>query len=72
MAKKLSLEDRLRELVTTSGMTQNGMAKATGVPQPVLWKFIHGLGTINLPTVERLADYFDLELVRRQNTASSR
>jgi hypothetical protein len=61
------VENALRRAVRASGMTVHAVAVATGVPQPVLRKFVRGDGTIQLPTAQRLCDYFRLVLMPLAN-----
>lgn len=42
------------------------VAKATGVAQPVLHRFVHGERDLTLRTAAKLLEYFDLELRPRR------
>ena len=56
-------EQRLRQAIKSaikSGATLNGIAVASGVPQPVVYRFHHKQQTLKLPTAERLAEYFGI------------
>jgi hypothetical protein len=41
------------------------VSRATGVAKPVIWRFVRGQQSLNLKTVEKLADYCGLELKPR-------
>jgi plasmid maintenance system antidote protein VapI len=48
------------------GLSANALAKAAGVPQATMSRFLAGQRSLALVTVERLATYFELELVPRR------
>jgi plasmid maintenance system antidote protein VapI len=60
------MADMLRKAVSDTGLTVNAAAKAAGVPQPVLHRFVTGERDLTLRTAQKLADYFDLELRARK------
>jgi AcrR family transcriptional regulator len=61
MADVLSqaISKRLKE-----GMTLNAIARAAGIPQPVLYRFVNRKRDLTLRTAQKLADSFGLELVQ--------
>ena len=59
---KAPLSDSLRGKITGSNLTVNEIARQSGVPQPVLSRFINGKRSLRLETVDRLANYFGLRL----------
>ena len=56
------MADALRRAVRETGLSVNAVAKAAGVPQPVLHRFMTGERDLTLSTAQRLVDYFRLEL----------
>lgn len=56
-----SLTETLRMIIRRSGRSLNSIAKDCGIGQPVLWRFVNGKD-LRLKTVDRLADYFKLNL----------
>ena len=62
-----SLVDELREAIANCGETEYRVAKDSGVPQPVLNRFLHGERGISLTTAAKLCAYLGLHLapVRR-------
>jgi hypothetical protein len=62
MKTRTRIEDLLRRKIAQRGRSVNSLAKASGVLQPALWRFIHHRQGLNLRSVQKLADYFDLEL----------
>ena len=59
----------LRKAIRKSGKTVNAIAVEAGVPQPVLHRFVKGERDLTLTTVQKLADYFGLELRPRNEVA---
>jgi hypothetical protein len=57
-----SLADQLRQAIIDSGKSHYGIAKATGLAQPVITRFANGTRTITLETANILAVYFQLKL----------
>ena len=64
--KKKNLEQQIKEAIEASGLTCYEIAKRSGVPQPVLSRFVNGKRGINLSTASKLTDAFGLELRPRQ------
>jgi plasmid maintenance system antidote protein VapI len=60
------MADVLRQEVRESGESVNAVAKAAGVAQPVLYRFITGERDLTLETAQKLADHFGLELRKRR------
>ena len=59
-----SLVDQLRQAIVDSGLTQYRIAKDTGVPQPVVNRFVSGERGITLETAGKLCKYLRLRLAR--------
>ena len=57
-----SFADTIREAVRATGQSTNAVAKAAGVPQPVLHHFLAGARGITLETAEKLCRHLGLEL----------
>ena len=63
MAKQeAQLERQLRQAIRESGMSVYRLAKLSGVPQPVLSRFMNGTRGITLATTSKLASVLGLEL----------
>jgi hypothetical protein len=61
------MADQLKKAIEKSGKTVNAIAVAADVPQPVLHRFVSGeRADLKLGTVQKLADYFGLELRPRK------
>ena len=56
------LVDELRGAILTCGKTEYRVAKDSGVPQPVLNRFLRGERGISLETAAKLAAYLRLHL----------
>lgn len=52
---------RLRELREARGLTQVGLSRASGVPQPTISRIESGTTAIDLGVLERLADALDVD-----------
>lgn len=63
MSKELA--NILREAINNSGESANAIARATGVPQPTITRFLAG-ADMKLSTAARLAEYLKLELKRKR------
>ena len=61
-AQQGSLTDQLRKAILDSGETQYRIAKESGVPQPVLCRFVSGERGITLESAGRLCGYLRLRL----------
>jgi plasmid maintenance system antidote protein VapI len=59
-----SLVDQLRAAIANSGQTQYRIAKESGVPQPVVNRFMTGERGIGLETASKLCAYLRLRLAR--------
>jgi predicted transcriptional regulator len=51
----------LRDGITKSGKSANEIARATGVPQPTITRFLAG-ADMRLSRAQKIADYLGLEL----------
>jgi hypothetical protein len=60
-----TLADQLRAVVRASGPVST-TARKSGVPQPVLHRFVAGERDLTLRSAEKLLDYFGLEVRPRQ------
>jgi plasmid maintenance system antidote protein VapI len=59
------MAEQLKKAIRESGKTVNALAVESGVPQPVLHRFVKGERDLTLSTVQKLADYFGFELRSR-------
>lgn len=59
------LADTLRNAIRNSGESANVIAKATGVPQPTITRFLAG-ADMKLATAEKIAAHLGLELQKRR------
>lgn len=66
-----TLAATLRALILGSGETVAEVSRNTGIAQPVLHRFLTGERDLTLRSVEKLLNYFNLELRRRPNTTSA-
>ena len=64
-SRRLNIVDQLRKAIVESGETEYGIAKAAGVPQSVVNRFVRGERGISMDTAARLCTYLRLELASR-------
>jgi plasmid maintenance system antidote protein VapI len=60
--KPLGLEDQLRQAISGCGLSLNQLAKATGVHQAQLSRFMRAERTLTLTVAARLCAYLGLDL----------
>jgi plasmid maintenance system antidote protein VapI len=61
-AKGRTITETLKSMIAASGESVNAIARGAGIPQPVLWRFVHDQRDLTLRTAEKLIAYFGLEL----------
>jgi hypothetical protein len=66
------LEDQIREAFKESGMTVYRLAKNSGVPQPVVSRFINRKRGITLDTASKLVTILGLELIQTKKRRKAR
>jgi len=64
-ADMAGLLDRMRKLIKTSRQSRHRISKGSGIAESSLSRFVNGKAVLTVETVERLADYFGLEIVLR-------
>ena len=62
MSTRTPMATILRQMIETSGQSQAAIARATGIAQPVLCRFVRGERDLTLRTADKLLAHFDLEL----------
>jgi transcriptional regulator with XRE-family HTH domain len=62
----MTLSDRLRSAVLSSKQTRYAIALGAGIDHAVLRRFMNKERDIKLKTAESLAQYLDLDLVKRK------
>jgi plasmid maintenance system antidote protein VapI len=61
-ARGLTMAEQLRRAIRESGQPITAVARGSGIPQPVLHRFVKGERDLTLRTAEKLLVYFGLEL----------
>lgn len=61
------IDGQLRKAIADSGQSLNALAKASGVSQPVLSRFVAGQRDIYWATACKLAKELGLQLVKRRS-----
>jgi transcriptional regulator with XRE-family HTH domain len=65
-SKNKNIVDQLRRAMRESGETEYAIAKASGVSQSVVNRFLSSERGISLETAAKLCEYLKLDLVRRR------
>jgi transcriptional regulator with XRE-family HTH domain len=66
MAKRgIKLSDQIRKAVKGCGQTRYAIAKATGIDQSTLSRFVSGERGLPMNTLDRLADYLELSITTK-------
>ena len=71
MGNRESIADQLRKEIQACGKSVNAVAVESGIPQPVLHRFVKGERDLTLTTAEKLVLYFNLELRERDEAQNS-
>jgi transcriptional regulator with XRE-family HTH domain len=58
----MKLSDQIRRAVAHCGQTRYAIAKATGVSQSTLSRFVNGERGLPMDTLDILAEYLDLRI----------
>lgn len=61
---RIKLSDQLRRAIENCGMTRYAIAKATGISEPTLSRFMSGERGLPMKTLDKLADYLDLNITK--------
>jgi plasmid maintenance system antidote protein VapI len=67
---KTPIADALRRMIAESGMSYSALERETGVARASVMRFISGERTLRLDMADRLAAFFELELVGRGRKSS--
>jgi plasmid maintenance system antidote protein VapI len=60
------ISDLLRRTIAESGISYNALQRGTGVTRASIMRFVRGDQSIRLDMADRLAAFFELELVERR------
>ena len=65
-SKYMAILDDIREAIETSGESRYAIAKATGLSQTTLSRFVNGERGLSVDALETLADHLGLEVVLKK------
>jgi len=65
MAKRKPLSEQLRDAVRNADVSRYRISQDTGITEGQLCRFVHGQSRLSLDTIDLLAEYLELEVVRR-------
>ncbi len=60
--KRVKLSEQVRRAIADCGQTRYRISKATGIDQSTLARFMSGERGLPLKTLDRVADYLDLNI----------
>jgi transcriptional regulator with XRE-family HTH domain len=60
--KRFPLSEQIRQAVRDCGLTRYAISKATGIAESTLSRFVAGERGLPLKTLDRLADFLDLNI----------
>jgi plasmid maintenance system antidote protein VapI len=61
------LSDEIRDAVNSSGMSRYGIAKALGIAESTMSRFVNGKGGLSMDYLDRLGELLGLHVVVRPN-----
>jgi len=61
--KRVRLSDQIRQAVDDCGLSRYAISKVTGIAQSTLSRFMSGERGLPMKTLNRLADFLDLNVV---------
>jgi len=61
------IQKTLHKAIKNSGLSINGLSKATGINRMAISRFIAGKTTLRLEAAETLLEYFGYEVKRKRN-----
>lgn len=64
--QNLPMTVALKKAIAESGMAHIAIERETGVKRQSIMKFMRGERTLRLDIADRLADYFELEVVAKK------
>ncbi|HQU42132.1 MAG: hypothetical protein B7Z73_05500 [Planctomycetia bacterium 21-64-5] len=68
----MGVEKKLRDAIERSGLTRYAIAKGAGITYEVLMRFLDERRDIRLSTVEKLAAFFELDLMPKKKPTTGR
>ncbi|MGA2062458.1 MAG: helix-turn-helix transcriptional regulator [Thermoguttaceae bacterium] len=60
------MTDTLKAAIEQCGVTRYRIAKDTGITEPSLCRFMQGESSLRLDKADVLAEYFEMELVKKR------
>jgi transcriptional regulator with XRE-family HTH domain len=60
---RIKLSDQLRRAVDNCGQTRYAISKATGIAESTLSRFMAGERGLPMKTLDKLADFLDLDII---------
>lgn len=68
----MELSDQLRAAILAAPVSRYQMARETDVAESMLSRFVHRTRSLDLTTVDKLAAYLGLELVKKTQPAKNK
>lgn len=70
--KQTKLSDQVRDAIENCGETRYAIAKATGIDQATLCRFMGGKGGLSIPVLDTLGEYLGLRIVAEKRRRKGR
>ena len=61
--RRVKLSEQVRQAMARSGLSRYAICKVGRIDQATLCRFAHGKITLSMPTLDKLADVLDLDIV---------
>jgi transcriptional regulator with XRE-family HTH domain len=61
--RRIKLSDQIRQTIENCGQTRYAVSKATGIAESTLSRFMTGERGLPMKTLDKLADYLDLDII---------
>jgi hypothetical protein len=69
---RTKLSDQVRQAIEECGETRYAICKATGLDNATLCRFISGERGLSMNALDTVAEYLELDIVRRRRTSKVR
>jgi transcriptional regulator with XRE-family HTH domain len=61
--KRISMSEQIRRAIRDSGMTRYRICQEIGITQPSMTRFMQGKAWLSMPTLDKIAELLDLDIV---------
>ena len=61
--RRIPFSEQIRQAIIASGITRYRICKEIGITQPTMTRFMHGKAWLSMPTLDKLADLLNLDII---------